>query len=114
MSDKPLTAEVLADALGCFSNAAIGAMHANTHPVACIAIGLDAVAWRLREHAEKADQKYVQAVTIKIDADAADQRGVARIQGFTGDVCPDCGNYTMVRNGSCLKCQTCGSTTGCS
>lgn len=55
MSDKPLTAEVMADALECFSNAAIGALHANTHPVACVAVGLDAIAWRLREHAAEAD-----------------------------------------------------------
>ncbi len=34
--------------------------------------------------------------------------------GFTGDECRDCGNFTLVRNGTCLKCETCGSTTGCS
>jgi len=34
--------------------------------------------------------------------------------GYTGDICPECGNATMVRNGSCLKCMTCGATTGCS
>ena len=38
----------------------------------------------------------------------------AREQGFTGDVCPECGSMTMVRNGTCLKCTTCGATTGCS
>ncbi|GBD91832.1 vitamin B12-dependent ribonucleotide reductase [bacterium BMS3Abin04] len=38
----------------------------------------------------------------------------ARIKGFTGDVCPECGSMTMVRNGTCLKCETCGATTGCS
>lgn len=39
---------------------------------------------------------------------------LARAQGYTGDVCPECGSPTMVRNGTCLKCTTCGSTTGCS
>jgi len=34
--------------------------------------------------------------------------------GYTGDICPECGNATMVRNGTCLKCMTCGATTGCS
>lgn len=38
----------------------------------------------------------------------------ARLQGFAGDACGDCGNFTLVRNGTCLKCNTCGSTTGCS
>jgi ribonucleoside-diphosphate reductase alpha chain len=38
----------------------------------------------------------------------------AREQGFTGDPCPECGHFTLVRNGACLKCQTCGATTGCS
>jgi ribonucleoside-diphosphate reductase alpha chain len=38
----------------------------------------------------------------------------ARHRGFEGDACPECGNFTMVRNGTCLKCTTCGGTTGCS
>ncbi len=35
-------------------------------------------------------------------------------QGFTGDPCDNCQSLRMVRNGSCLKCMDCGSTTGCS
>ncbi len=38
----------------------------------------------------------------------------ARERGYTGDVCPECQSLTMVRNGTCLKCTTCGATTGCS
>ncbi|WP_370315976.1 vitamin B12-dependent ribonucleotide reductase [Sagittula sp.] len=38
----------------------------------------------------------------------------ARMQGFEGEACGDCGNYTLVRNGTCMKCNTCGSTSGCS
>jgi ribonucleoside-diphosphate reductase alpha chain len=38
----------------------------------------------------------------------------ARIKGYEGDACGTCGNFTLVRNGTCLKCDTCGSTTGCS
>ena len=34
--------------------------------------------------------------------------------GYEGDACGACGNFTLVRNGSCLKCMTCGETTGCS
>lgn len=41
-------------------------------------------------------------------------RQEARLSGFTGDACGTCGNMTMVRNGTCLKCNTCGATTGCS
>lgn len=38
----------------------------------------------------------------------------ARMQGYEGDSCSECGNFTLVRNGTCLKCNTCGSTSGCS
>ena len=41
-------------------------------------------------------------------------RAISKLKGYTGDECPDCGNFTMVRNGTCLKCDNCGSTTGCS
>ena len=39
---------------------------------------------------------------------------VAREQGFTGDICSNCGGSNMQRSGTCLKCAECGSTTGCS
>jgi len=39
---------------------------------------------------------------------------LARLQGFEGDPCPECGQFTLVRNGMCLKCTSCGATTGCS
>jgi ribonucleoside-diphosphate reductase alpha chain len=38
----------------------------------------------------------------------------ARIKGYEGDPCPGCGSFTLVRNGTCMKCDTCGGTTGCS
>jgi ribonucleoside-diphosphate reductase alpha chain len=38
----------------------------------------------------------------------------ARIKGYEGDPCPACGSFTLARNGSCMKCETCGATTGCS
>jgi ribonucleoside-diphosphate reductase alpha chain len=38
----------------------------------------------------------------------------ARIKGYEGDACGSCGNFTLVRNGTCMKCNTCGSTSGCS
>ena len=39
---------------------------------------------------------------------------IARMKGYEGDPCGECGQFTMVRNGTCLKCITCGTTTGCS
>nr|WP_321459292.1 vitamin B12-dependent ribonucleotide reductase [uncultured Cohaesibacter sp.] len=44
----------------------------------------------------------------------ADQIALARMKGYEGESCPECGNFTMVRNGTCLKCDTCGATSGCS
>jgi ribonucleoside-diphosphate reductase alpha chain len=44
----------------------------------------------------------------------ATQRAAAKAKGYEGSACPECHNFTMVRNGTCLKCDTCGSTTGCS
>ncbi|MBI0003391.1 vitamin B12-dependent ribonucleotide reductase [Bartonella sp. M0177] len=45
---------------------------------------------------------------------ASDRRKQAMMQGYTGDMCSECQNFTMVRNGTCLKCDTCGATSGCS
>lgn len=42
------------------------------------------------------------------------RRGVARAMNFTGDSCHECGNFTMVRTGTCLSCVSCGATSGCS
>ncbi|MCG3777832.1 MAG: Vitamin B12-dependent ribonucleotide reductase [Nitrospira sp.] len=39
---------------------------------------------------------------------------VARQKGYEGDPCGQCKQFTMVRNGTCLKCETCGETSGCS
>jgi ribonucleoside-diphosphate reductase alpha chain len=43
-----------------------------------------------------------------------DQVLEARMKGYEGDACGECGNFTLVRNGTCLKCNTCGATSGCS
>jgi ribonucleoside-diphosphate reductase alpha chain len=44
----------------------------------------------------------------------ADRRAEAKMKGYVGESCPECANFTLVRNGTCLKCDTCGGTTGCS
>jgi ribonucleoside-diphosphate reductase alpha chain len=47
-------------------------------------------------------------------AAAVEKRAEARAKGYEGEACGECGNFTLVRNGTCMKCDTCGSTTGCS
>ncbi len=54
-------------------------------------------------------QTAVATGTVSLDA-----RTKAKMQGYEGDPCGDCGNYTLVRNGTCMKCNTCGGTSGCS
>jgi ribonucleoside-diphosphate reductase alpha chain len=44
----------------------------------------------------------------------AERRQKAIMQGYTGNMCSECQNFTMVRNGTCEKCDTCGATSGCS
>jgi ribonucleoside-diphosphate reductase alpha chain len=46
--------------------------------------------------------------------DVASRRLEAKMKGYEGDACGTCGNFTLVRNGTCMKCNTCGSTSGCS
>ena len=50
----------------------------------------------------------------EVKQDTAQQVAIARMKGYVGENCGDCGNFTMVRNGTCLKCDTCGATSGCS
>jgi len=52
-------------------------------------------------------------VMAAVDAKMA-RRREAKLKGYEGDSCGECGNFTLVRNGTCLKCDSCGSTTGCS
>ena len=54
------------------------------------------------------------AVSSGSIASSQDQVAAAKLKGFEGDSCSDCGNFTLVRNGTCMKCVTCGSTSGCS
>ncbi|KQP25299.1 vitamin B12-dependent ribonucleotide reductase [Methylobacterium sp. Leaf100] len=50
----------------------------------------------------------------KPERTVSDRRAEAKMKGYVGEACPECANFTLVRNGTCLKCDTCGSTTGCS
>jgi ribonucleoside-diphosphate reductase alpha chain len=59
-------------------------------------------------------QLTLDAIPSNIEDSEAKTRRIARERGFTGDICNDCGSSQMVRNGTCLKCNACGATTGCS
>lgn len=59
-------------------------------------------------HEDALDQDALDEATVR---DAINE---ARMKGYAGDSCQECGNFTLVRNGTCLKCVTCGSTSGCS
>ncbi len=54
------------------------------------------------------------AVLLKPEPSKQEQIAEARLKGYEGESCPECGQFTMVRNGTCLKCASCGSTSGCS
>ncbi len=83
-----------------------------------------ALQMRAAEHAAPTSHVSVQGALAEVTAPLAyetskpvkamDARAEARMKGYEGESCSECGNFTMVRNGTCLKCDTCGSTSGCS
>jgi len=82
-----------------------------------VAIAADAVAAGDSEPIGLTDGSAVASAPIAQAAVVGVANGAAisaKLKGFEGDACPECGNFTMVRNGTCLKCTTCGGTTGCS
>ena len=66
------------------------------------------------EQASLAQAASVAETIARPEASMANKVKEARMQGYEGESCPECQNFTLVRNGTCLKCNTCGSTTGCS
>jgi ribonucleoside-diphosphate reductase alpha chain len=66
--------------------------------------------------AEKLERMPLVKADPRAEARAAhaERRAEAKAKGYEGEMCGECGNFTLVRNGTCLKCDTCGSTTGCS
>ena len=54
------------------------------------------------------------ALALSAAAAQADKIRIARLMGYEGDPCLECGQFTLTRNGTCLKCTTCGATSGCS
>ncbi|MCC0052994.1 MAG: vitamin B12-dependent ribonucleotide reductase [Rhodobiaceae bacterium] len=83
----------------------VGALQARAHALAA-ATASEAIA---------VETVSVEAVVVSEPVASAAQRAAeARMKGYEGEACGECGNFTMVRNGTCLKCDTCGSTSGCS
>ncbi|AYM57450.1 vitamin B12-dependent ribonucleotide reductase [Agrobacterium fabrum] len=77
------------------------------------------------EVVQEAQQTATALFSDKAAADAASAKAEAKkkenerrmrsiAQGYTGNMCSECQNFTMVRNGTCEKCDTCGATSGCS
>jgi ribonucleoside-diphosphate reductase alpha chain len=75
--------------------------------------------------ADEGQQAATALFSDKAEADAAAAKSEAKkveaqrrmrsiAQGYTGNMCSECQNFTMVRNGTCEKCDTCGATSGCS
>ncbi len=60
------------------------------------------------------DGQATQKAPTETDGDYESDYERAKQLGYTGDSCPECGSMTMIRNGTCQKCITCGATTGCS
>jgi len=66
------------------------------------------------EKAEEPEPEHVHTPEVQGALSPETDYQRAKQLGYTGDICPDCGSMTMVRNGTCMKCVTCGSTSGCS
>jgi ribonucleoside-diphosphate reductase alpha chain len=76
----------------------------------------DPAAWqtRNRPEPEEGDPRPVLTREARPGQRSEAKIAEARVKGYEGDPCPVCGSFTLVRNGSCMKCDTCGATTGCS
>jgi ribonucleoside-diphosphate reductase alpha chain len=73
-----------------------------------------AVATAFARGSEAAARVEISTAPAQQAPSAAERIAQARMKGYEGESCPECANFTMVRNGTCLKCDTCGSTSGCS
>jgi ribonucleoside-diphosphate reductase alpha chain len=92
--------------------------------VAAAVSHITAIGGGLAATALKAEPEHKLSPTEKLEAmtwsqptakaQAAEKRAEAKAKGYEGEACGECGNFTLVRNGTCMKCDTCGSTTGCS
>ncbi|MBL6604594.1 MAG: vitamin B12-dependent ribonucleotide reductase [Alphaproteobacteria bacterium] len=94
-------------------------VYSNEGSAATLAVASEAVAETSLKPATGEQASLAQAASVaetiaRPEASIANKVKEARMQGYEGESCPECQNFTLVRNGTCLKCNTCGSTTGCS
>ena len=78
---------------------------------------LDRLEWQQVEERMRAmvgDTKPQAQTQAQAKAAVSERRAEAKARGYEGEACGECQNFTLVRNGTCMKCDTCGSTTGCS
>jgi ribonucleoside-diphosphate reductase alpha chain len=64
-------------------------------------------------HGKPAPAEVTAAAAGRLGLTADEKVRLARLKGYEGDPCPECGQLTLVRSGSCCKCDTCGATSGC-
>jgi ribonucleoside-diphosphate reductase alpha chain len=95
------------------AHAAHAAVHVHSNPVGVDILAEGPVAAAVTDGTRVAMAAISQAVLAAMD-ERADKAREARMKGYEGDACGECGNFTLVRNGTCLKCNTCGATSGCS
>lgn len=90
-----------------------GLLRSKTDRFMLVRGGATALRESVAEEAEPLSQLGWTAPTRPVES-VAEKRAEARMKGYVGEACPECANFTLVRNGTCLKCETCGATTGCS
>ena len=88
-------------------------LHGGKRPAAASARAGDSAEMPLFAGALAVSSESVEFATLAPDP-RLERIREARMKGYEGDSCGECGNFTLVRNGTCLKCDTCGSTSGCS
>ena len=79
-----------------------------------VSVSTSSVTQELVGSAGTAEAVAVEAAVVREVDTRLERVREARMKGYEGDSCGECGNFTLVRNGTCLKCATCGSTSGCS
>ncbi len=67
-----------------------------------------------RAHALAGRRRQAAETKPQAESRISERRAEAKARGYEGEACGECQNFTLVRNGTCMKCDTCGSTTGCS
>ncbi len=89
--------------------------HNVSMPLESHSIERDTPSWIVPKTKKEIDNPRVEKTEIEQKKEVqATLMTIAKMRGYEGDPCPECGQFTMVRNGTCLKCVSCGATTGCS